>query len=109
MTNFKEMPYLKKNDDVSSKPLGILEINGEQKKYFITNGGVPDLYVQGISEPVIKVNIDFTPEQGWKVVDLVENPELQNILAQISEEKYKNYVEEVNSYVNYLNKNRPNG
>ena len=107
-SDFNRMSYVPKSDTTDSKPLGTLEINGEPKEYFVSSG-VPDLYVEGISEPVIKVEVDFVPGQGWKATDLLENPRLQSVINQIPEERYKYYVEEVQSYIQHLNQEKPNG
>lgn len=109
MADFEKLPFASRETSASSKPLGTVEINGEKREYYIPDANVPDLYVVGISEPIIKVDIDFTPGEGWKVVDLVENPEMQDVIGQLHEERYKYYVEEVQGYVRHLNKTRPNG
>ena len=109
MSDFEKMAYEPRRGTADSKPLGAIEINGESKEFFIPNSGAPDLYVEGISEPIIKVEVDFVEGQGWKATDLLENPNMQTILQQISESEYKNYVEEVASYINHLNQEKPNG
>ena len=107
--DFNKMSYVSRESTANSKPLGTLEVNGQHKEYYIPAQGVPDLYVEGISEPIIKVEVDFVQGRGWKATNLLESPRHQNLISQISEERYKYYVEEVASYVRYLNQSRPNG
>ena len=113
MSEFEKMPYVERESSkANSKPLGTVEVNGEKREYYIPNENAavpPDLYVDGIIEPIIKVEVDFIAGQGWKAHDLLESHAHQDIINQLSEREYKYYVEEVESYIRWLNQKKPNG
>jgi len=112
MSKYDTLPYIAREGTADSKPLGSVEVGGQQAEYYVPASGVPDLYIEGISEPVIKVEIDFVPGEGWKVTDLAENenPAFQEVLGQITGSgQYQNYTEEVASYIRHLNIQKPNG
>jgi hypothetical protein len=110
MSDYGKMPYARRETTANSKPLGSIEINGQSREYYIPISGVPDLYIEGIGEPIIKVEVDFTPGQGWRATDLLESPKYQDEIGQITASgQYKYYAEEVASYIRHLNQTRPNG
>ena len=112
MSKYDDMPFVRREGTENSKPLGTIEVGGLTAEYYIPAQGVPNLYVEGIDEPIIKVEVTFTPGQGWKAPDLVENqkPAFQSIISQMTANgQFQYYVEEVEDYIKHLNQTRPNG
>lgn len=99
-----------RKEPTNHKVLGTIEVNGQLRAFYIPATGTPNLYVEGINEPIIRAAIDFEPDKGWEATELIEDPAQEDLIAQITVSgQYKNYVEEVATYIEYLNKTKPNG
>ncbi|NMB48602.1 hypothetical protein GYA13_04140 [Candidatus Kuenenbacteria bacterium] len=101
---FGAMSFIKRAEAKDCKKICEVLIDGKKGSFFVPASGVPDLYIEGYEEPIIKVDIEQDGEGEYVLKDLIEDPSRKDILAQLPDERYQYYIEEVQSYIRKLNR-----